>query len=65
MTVCINVVRALAKAGEMVIALDLFPASAACHRFLAGLEDRVRFVVGDVLDTASLLSSILIAVGIV
>lgn len=48
---CINIVRALAEAGETVIAVDLVPASAACRRFLRDLEDRVQFVVGDVLDT--------------
>lgn len=53
---CINVVRELAEVGETVIALDLVPASAECHQFLKGLEDRVQFVVGDVLDTDGLLS---------
>lgn len=53
---CINIVRTLAKAGEIVVALDLVPASAECHHFLKGLEDRVQFVVGDVLDTAGILS---------
>ena len=53
---CINVVRMLAEAGETVIALDLVPASTECHQFLKGLEDKVQFVVGDILDTAGLLS---------
>ncbi len=53
---CINVVRMLAEAGETVIALDLVPASPECHQFLKGLEAKVRFVVGDVLDTAGMLS---------
>lgn len=53
---CINIVRMLAEAGETVIALDLIPASAECHHFLWGLEDQVRFVVGDVLDTDGMLS---------
>ena len=53
---CINVVRRLAEAGETVIALDLVPASAECHQFLKGLEDQVRFVVGDVLDTDGMLN---------
>jgi len=53
---CVNIVHGLAEAGENVIALDLVPASAECYQFLKGLEDRVQFVVGDVLDTAGMLS---------
>jgi len=52
---CIHIVRALAEAGELVIAFDLTPADAECRRFLAGVEDRVQFVSGDVLDTDALL----------
>ncbi len=52
---CAHVVYALAEAGEAVIALDLFPASPAYRQFLGGLQDRVRFVTADVLDTAAVL----------
>jgi nucleoside-diphosphate-sugar epimerase len=52
----INIVRILAEAGETVIALGHRPASPECHQFLRGLDDKVQFVVGDVLDTAGMLS---------
>lgn len=52
----INIVRTLAEAGETVIALGHRPASPECHQFLKGLEAKVRFFVGDVLDTAGMLS---------
>jgi len=52
----INIVRTLAEAGEAVIALGHRPPSPECHQFLGGLEAKVRFLVGDVLDTASMLS---------
>jgi len=51
----INIVRALAAAGETVVAVGHRPASAECHLFLRGLEDRVRLVTGDVLDSAAML----------
>jgi UDP-glucose 4-epimerase len=52
---CAHVVHALAEAGEEVLALDLVPPSAEYRQFLGRLEDRVRFVTADVLDTAALL----------
>ena len=52
----INIVRELAKAGEPVVALDLVAESAECRRYLTGLEDKIQFVVGDVLDAISMLS---------
>jgi nucleoside-diphosphate-sugar epimerase len=52
---CSHVVRALAEAGEEVLALDLTPPSVEYRQFLAGLQDTVRFATADVLDTAALL----------
>ena len=52
----INIVRALAKAGEAVVALDHVSESAECRRYLEGLEGKVQFVVGDVLDADATLS---------
>ena len=53
---CINIVRALAAAGEKVVALDLAPPIAEVNQFLKGVEDRVTLVVGDVLDSACVLN---------
>ncbi len=52
----INIVRTLAKAGEPVVALDNVAESPECRRYLEGLEDKIQFVVGDVLDTGAMLS---------
>ena len=46
----INIVRALALAGENVIALDQRPADPQCWEFLQEFKDRVTFEVGDVMD---------------
>ncbi|PZC50270.1 MAG: UDP-glucose 4-epimerase [Chloroflexi bacterium] len=46
----INIVRALAEAGEQVVALDTVGASDECHRYITDLEEKIDFVVGDVLD---------------
>ena len=51
----INIVRALAGAGEIVVAVGHRPASAECHQFLRGLEGRVRLLTGDVLDSSAML----------
>jgi nucleoside-diphosphate-sugar epimerase len=52
---CVHIVRALAEAGEQVIALDLTPPDAAISSYLAPVQDRVRFVTGDVLDAGAML----------
>jgi UDP-glucose 4-epimerase len=52
----INTVRTLAEAGETVIALGHRRASPECHQFVKGVEDRVHFFIGDVLDTAGMLN---------
>ena len=52
---CAHVVHALAEADEEVLALDLAPPSEEYRQYLGRLEDRVRFVTADVLDTAALL----------
>ena len=52
---CIHIVRALAEVGERVIAFDRVPVGVQGQRFLAGLEDRVQFVKGDVLEADTLL----------
>lgn len=52
----INIVRILAESGEPVIALGHRPAGAECHQFIKGLEEKVQFAVGDVLDTDDILS---------
>ena len=51
----INIVRALAGAGETVVALGHRRASVECHQFLRGLENRVQLVVGDILDPSGML----------
>ena len=51
----INIVRALAKAGEKVVALDTVGASHETRRYTSDLQDNIEFVIGDVSDTASTL----------
>ena len=51
----INIVRALAKAGEKVVALDTVGASHETRRYISDLQDNIEFVIGDVSDTASTL----------
>jgi len=51
----INIVRALAEAGETVVAVGHRPASRECRQFLRGLEDKVRLLTGDVLDSSTML----------
>jgi nucleoside-diphosphate-sugar epimerase len=53
---CVHIVRALAEAGEKVIALDLAPPDAAILSYLAHVQDRVRFATGDVLDAGAMLA---------
>lgn len=53
---CVHIVRALAEAGERVIALDLVPPDAAISSYLAHVQDRVRFATGDVLDADDMLA---------
>ncbi len=52
---CIHIVRALAQAEEAVLALDRAPADDACRDFLAPVEDRVHWALGDVRDTPTIL----------
>lgn len=53
---CVHIVRALAEAGEPVVALDLTPPDAAVLAYLDHLSDKVRFVTGDVLDADAMLA---------
>jgi nucleoside-diphosphate-sugar epimerase len=48
---CSHVVHALAQVGERVVALDLVPPDGVYRHFLGQLQDRVRFVTADVLDS--------------
>ena len=51
----INIVRALAKAGEKVVALDTVSASHETRRYISDLQDKINFVIGDVSDTETTL----------
>lgn len=53
---CVHIVRALADAGERVIALDLAPPDAVVLAYLATVQARVQFVTGDVRDADAMLA---------
>jgi nucleoside-diphosphate-sugar epimerase len=53
---CVHILRALAEAGERVVALDLRAPDEAVQAFVAGVQNRVEFVTGDVLDSGAMLA---------
>jgi nucleoside-diphosphate-sugar epimerase len=53
---CVHIVRALAEAGELVVALDITPPDAVILGYLAHVQNRIRFITGDVLDARAMVA---------